>query len=243
MSEEPVRKPILIIPPLATKFFIDEDREKGTVNPRIFHKIIHESFGYILAAISVIASLYTSSTGVKASKLNIRWGQTFFDPHGDKHELSKLTEEYYLNIAQQVGIGILISIPILYSVSWFGRKVHSRMFFSLVHSSPTKFLQRTSNGIIVNRFSTDINALDNGVVGIFNSVINKIMTFLVLMWTITNGVSSWSALGIFVVFLVLRIRMRTRYMNAMREVKRLCLISQSPIIGTSIRSGLLWVDL
>ena len=221
---------------LAQKIFIEEDRKVGGVNPKIYHKIIHGSFGYILAIISVIVNFYISSAGVKASKFNIDWGQTFFDPKANKQTLGYLTTQYYLYIALQIVLGVLMRMPILWSISWFGRKVHSRMFFNLIHSSPTKFLQRTPNGVIVNRFSKDINTLDQKIVWQFSELINKLINFLVLGWTITKGVSSWAAFAIFVIFTIVSLRTRNRYMQASREVTRLTLISQSPIIGTSIGS-------
>ena len=222
---------------LATKFFIDEDRKKGAINPKIYHKVIHGSFGYILAVIAVVLYYYTSKFNVKISRLNIAWAKEFFnEKNPSQANLNKYTREWLLYYLYQAALTTAITIPISYSVTWFARKVHSRMFFSLIHSSPTKFLQRTSNGIIVNRFSNDINALDNSIVGTYSSILKDIIGILVLIWTIIQGLSTYIALIPLALFMVLSTRLRNRMIRANREVKRLVLITQSPIIGTSIGS-------
>ena len=106
------------------------------------------------------------------------------------------------------------------------------MFFSLTHSSPSKFLQRTPNGVILNRFSNDISSLDNGITSNILTVINDFIKNAVLLYAIITGVKNYISLIPLVIFLVLSYRTRGRYIKVQREVQRLNFISKSPIIGT-----------
>ena len=110
------------------------------------------------------------------------------------------------------------------------------MFFSLVHASPSNFLQRTPNGVILNRFSLDVNILDNVIVGAYSTVVSTLMNFLVLFWALVSGISSYLALIPLILFTLLSVRLRQRYVRANREVERLKFISKYPVIGTSISS-------
>ena len=138
------------------------------------------TFTYFIAVIAIAVYYYISTVKQKVQKLNIKWAKAFFNKKPSKPgELDAITSQYYFYIVVDMLVSTAIAFPISWSVLRFARKIHSRMFFSLVHASPTKFLQRTSNGIILNRFSNDINILDNGIVGSFKSVISGCMTFLV----------------------------------------------------------------
>ena len=106
------------------------------------------------------------------------------------------------------------------------------MFFALTHSSPSKFLQRTPNGVIVNRFSNDISSLDDGITSELLGLINKFISNAVLLYTLITGVKNYVTLIPVVIFLILGNRIRARYITVQREVQRLSFITKSPIIGT-----------
>ena len=110
------------------------------------------------------------------------------------------------------------------------------MFFSLMHSKPTSFLQRTSNGVILNRFSNDVNHVDNDLLHPMSLFVGSSSFFITLSITITKGISSVVALVPLILFIYLSYRARSRYMAANREATRLTKVSKSPVIGTSVSS-------
>ena len=219
-----------------------EDRILGRIKPFLYHKVISQTFGYILGILAVFGYYYSSRFMVITQKLQVKWGQTFFDKNkkSDSPELTEIKNEYFYYKILENFILFLISIPSNYCNIWLARKAHSRMFFSLVHLEPTNFLQSTPNGVILNRFSPDIGMLDNGVTAKMLSIAQSILSFLVLSMTLSKGIPIYSALIPFFVFLVVAIRVRNRYIRALREVQRLYFISKSPVIGqcnSSISGG------
>ena len=110
------------------------------------------------------------------------------------------------------------------------------MFYSLIHSMPTGFLQRTSNGIILNRFSFDIDFLDTSFMDPIAMFLKNSMNLVVTCLFIYKKMLSWMYIVPIVLYSLLVYRTRARYMAANREVTRMSLISKSPVIGTSVSS-------
>ena len=110
------------------------------------------------------------------------------------------------------------------------------MVFSLVHSKPTEFLQRTPNGVILNRFSNDVNIMDNQVVVNFSGILIIGMGLLVLFYTIFTELKQYITLIPLILFMLAGYWLRQSYVGAQRETQRLSLISKSPVIGTAIGS-------
>ena len=172
---------------------------------------------------------------IVVTSLNFAWGKAHFgskDPHND----SKILSSFYIYLIAIVIASTLSSIPVYYSITWFGRRVHSNMVFSLVHSKPTEFLQRTPNGVILNRFSSDINILDNSFIVTVAAMLFLLVNLLVYFYTIATGLKVYITLVPLILFLVVGYIQRQLYLGAQRETMRLSLISKSPVIGTAVGS-------
>ena len=212
-----------------------EDRRTGNISLALLHRTIRSTLGYPWVITALVLSYFTQTWSIQLVKLDYAWGNAYYNkknPHNDP----KILEKFYLIFFLYMFVQMLCIFPGHYSVSWFGRKVHSNMVFKLLHSKPTEFLQRTPNGVILNRFSNDVNNMDNNFVINFNGIIITFMNFLVLLITIVIGLDVYITLIPLILFLVLGFFLRNWYMSAQREVTRLMFISKSPVIGTAVSS-------
>ena len=183
----------------------------------------------------MVLTYFISVWTIQVTNLNFAWGKTYFNPK-NPHNDPKILSSFYLYIVGFIVASTLSSIPVYYSITWFGRRVHSNMVFSLVHSKPTEFLQRTPNGVILNRFSNDVNIMDNVFIVNFAAIIFLMVNLLVLFYTIVTGLKVYITLIPLSLFMLLGYVLRQSYIGAQRETTRLSLISKSPIIGTAVGS-------
>ena len=126
------------------------------------------------------------------------------------------------------------------SIIRIGRKMHSRMVFRVLHSSVIQFLQRTPLGVILNRFSNDINNVDNNFAEVYNNITYYSLGLVAATGIMLAGITSVVIMIPVLLYVLICFWLSTIYMNANREVSRLALTSKSPVIGlptTSISGG------
>jgi len=114
------------------------------------------------------------------------------------------------------------------------RLIHSNMLFSILHAKLGEYLQRTSIGVIMNRFSRDITKIDTelgwNVSGFTLNLTMVLLDFVVIIF----GSKQLFVIPFCVVFFFLSVRIQRRYMKLKRELTRLQSITSSPIVGWSI---------
>ena len=193
------------------------------------------TFGYPVLVFCIAAAVLTGVWKIQITDANNAWGNKYFDPNNPEND-PVMFKKFYSSLLLSTTAAIFAVLPIYYSVTWLGRRTHSNMTFSLLHSKPTEFLQRTPNGVILNRFSNDVNIMDNEVMQNFVPIIGSGMQFIVFLFMVLISLASYLALIPVILFLFLGFRLRQSYMRAQVEVRRLSLISKSPIIGTAVCS-------
>ena len=218
-----------------SKFFVREDKDTGFISPRLVHRLIKITFGYPILAFCVLAAGLAGIWKIQITEANNGWGKDFFDEE-KPHNNPTVFRDFYICILLSIVTATVAVLPVYYSITWLGRRIHSNMTFSLLHSKPTEFLHRTPNGVILNRFSNDVNILDNEVLQNFIPIIGSGMQLLVILVAVLGHMASYVALLPVTVFLVLGFKLRQGFMRAQVEVQRLSLISKSPIIGTAVGS-------
>ena len=120
--------------------------------------------------------------------------------------------------------------------TWISRRTHSKMIFSILHAKVTEFLQRIPQGSIINRFSNDIHQIDKEFSTVYDGFISAVLGFFFpMMFLIFNSPSKLILIP-FVIYMLVSIWVRHRYMAANREISRLVLISQSPVVGLATSS-------
>jgi ABC-type multidrug transport system fused ATPase/permease subunit len=153
-----------------------------------------------------------------------------------KFSISSTNEEevdadYYLGVYAALGIGFMI-ITLLREGVLFGgslaasRKIHERLMQSVTHAK-FRFFDSTPLGQIMNRFSKDIEAIDQEVAPVAVGVVHclaSIITIVVLISVITPGFLIAGSFISILYFLIGKF-----YINSSRDLKRLESLQRSPL--------------
>ncbi|KAK6462758.1 P-loop containing nucleoside triphosphate hydrolase protein [Scheffersomyces coipomensis] len=115
---------------------------------------------------------------------------------------------------------------------WLGlnasRKIHDRMALRVV-KAPMSFFDRTPIGRIMNRFTNDINQIDDNVPRILQDFMGHVMNTLIAFLTV-GLIMPWFIIVIFSLSGIYWYY-QLYYVSISRELKRLISISTSPIFG------------
>ncbi|KAF2404781.1 hypothetical protein EJ06DRAFT_546572 [Trichodelitschia bisporula] len=139
--------------------------------------------------------------------------------------------DYYLGVYALLGIGFII-ITGLREVIVFGgslaasRRIHQRLMESVMRAR-FRFFDQTPLGQIMNRFSKDVEAIDQEVAPIALGVVHcmaSIVTIVILISVITPGFLI-AGVGISVLYYLIG----AFYINSSRDLKRLESVQRSPL--------------
>ena len=176
----------------------------------------------------ILLIVSAQTIGYRKDKNFLKWAEAYFDK-----KLQNSSELILGIITWSLGyIGTYATFTFLISLSltWYSRSLHSKIMYRLLHSDVTKFIQRTSIGIILNRISSDVFVLDVN----FPLKVYTMSTYLSLLKSILAiimGVVSYTVLIPCVLFIFVGLLIRNQYMAAQREMRRLELITKSPLVG------------
>ena len=161
------------------------------------------------------------------------WGAKYF-PVDPATKPKNDTAAFNLIIISTIALGVTnfcMAFLLLLSIIWIGRRIHSKMVFRVLHSSVTNFLQRTPVGVIINRFSNDINNIDNKFSPIYLDLIFFVFSLLSSTVSLLYGIEKFVVMIPLFVFMAVSTWINHCFLKAQREVTRLTLISKSPVIG------------
>ncbi|CAI4045668.1 hypothetical protein SKDZ_12G0420 [Saccharomyces kudriavzevii ZP591] len=140
----------------------------------------------------------------------------------------------FVGVYSLIGVGSaafnnLRSIVMLLYCSIRGsKKLHENMAKSVIRS-PMVFFETTPVGRIINRFSSDMDAVDSSLQYIFSFFFKSILTYLVTVILVGYNMPWFFVFNMFL--LVIYIYYQTFYIVLSRELKRLISISYSPIMS------------
>ena len=108
--------------------------------------------------------------------------------------------------------------------------LHRGMLFRVLHSKIDEFIEVVPTGRILNRFSKDIQIVDNQTIQNFSFFI-KVFSGIIAqyVWLIIT-INYWVILPIILLVFCI-FKLQQYYMNVKREIVRLESISRSPIIS------------
>lgn len=211
---------------LVEEFTKKEDRQVGSVSCGVFHKFITSFGGYFVAFTFFITAFTNAALTMYANKYLEDWSQNFDKAHSYHH--LKIYALFFVGITIANLIRKIMENVVLYL---FSTRIHSEMFFSLVHAKLQKFLNKVPYGQIQNRFSQDIGVVDFEPVNFFSwtnyHISNSVVTFLTIGYSV-----GYEIFGFVVIWLIISMIIQRMYMNASREYNRLKAMSSSPIINT-----------
>ena len=140
----------------------------------------------------------------------------------------------FVGVYSLIGVGSaafnnLRSIMMLLYCSIRGsKKLHESMAKSVI-KSPMIFFETTPVGRIINRFSSDMDAVDSSLQYIFSFFFKSILTYLVTVILVGYNMPWFLVFNMFL--LGIYIYYQTFYIVLSRELKRLISISYSPIMS------------
>jgi ABC-type multidrug transport system fused ATPase/permease subunit len=210
------------------KLIIPEDREKGAVSFKTYGTFFRELGGYLpnlfgfLLCLSVEAVMTTNFARLST------WSEKF----GELDRNKELNQYMLFSLS---GAGLSFMRTMLYGcLSYFlSRKIHSKMIFGILHSRMEEFLSRVPAGRIINRFSKDIQEIDQSL--IYNVSYFFTVTAELLIYILAFGyLLGYEVVISIVCMMIICLYYQRIYMNARREFIRLDAISKSPILTTVI---------
>lgn len=210
-------------------FFLAEDKVKGEIKMKILFKLFRMSLGYYFHIICAIAIICAKWLFILMSIMK----ETIGSKMGQKENVNELLFKFCMLAVTSCSLMIITSFMLFTSFMKMSRKIHARMTFKLLHSEMDKFIQRIPIGLIVNRFSTDINVLDTGLPTIYLQVMLSISQLL-SGFTLVASNLSYLMFFFYALYLFFLFRLRKRYSYVLKETTRAYYITKSPIVTETV---------
>ncbi len=200
---------------LLEKLMLAEDKEEGAVGMNVW-KMYFSYYGgwffYVIFLIVMIASTI-SQTGANL------W-LSYWSDNAEKH-----SRNYYFAVYVAFGVGfavfafIAVIMVRIQSIK-FARFIHKEMVSKIIRAPLNLFFDRVPSGRILNRFSKDLNVVDERLAGMFRSTVEQFLTLLTSI-SICVIVGSLWVFPLAVVFFSFCYRLNKKFTNINREVTRL----------------------
>ncbi|XP_054264333.1 ATP-binding cassette sub-family C member 3-like [Macrosteles quadrilineatus] len=205
-----------------------EKAETGSVKIGVYGSYIR-SFGTLLALGFMLCMVLFQAFSVGANAWLSVWTNDNAAVVNGVQDTSK--RDYYLEIYMSFGLGQLLSTWASAFLLAFGSVLASKYLhlsmLARVLRAPMSFFDTTPLGRIVNRFSKDIDIVDNTLPGNLNSSINCFVsvagTLVVIIYSTPIYIFAIIPLGI------LYILIQRFYIAASRQLKRIESVTRSPI--------------
>ena len=216
--------------------FLAEDKEKGIISRPATHQLITQFGGYAWLAIYTIlpaASLYTLS---RKSVTFHKWADDFFNKSLDDDSAIALQAVLELS---NFFLKVFYTYLFLYCCVKVSRKLHGKMVFRVLHSNLGKILQRMKLGVLINRFTTDLDNVDIEFPKNSSLIIIAVIQTLKSGFLVILGAKNQLVLVPLAAFVIVTVYVRGMFIRPARDAMRLYAVSKSPIIdlGMSIVSG------
>jgi len=200
---------------LLEKLMLDEDKEEGAVGAHIW-KMYFSYYGgwcfYFVFLIMMIAST--------VSQAGSNFWLSYWSENAEKHSRNYFFIGYTLF---GVGYALLALIQVLMvkiqSIK-FARFIHKEMFSKVIRAPINLFFDRIPSGRILNRFSKDLNVVDERLADTFQSTVEQFLSVLTSIGICVIVGSLW-VFPLAVLFFSFCYRLNKKFTNINREVTRL----------------------
>ncbi|GFO05509.1 canalicular multispecific organic anion transporter 1, partial [Plakobranchus ocellatus] len=217
---------------MAGRLVQDEKMEKGKVKLAVFWTY-SKAMGQITMGIAfVLFALFQVFSAWSNFWLN-SWTE---DPYLANTSLAgsggyKQKNDYYLGIFGLFGIIQIIFLVIHNIIYWIrmvvaAKRLHSGMLASIFHS-PMSFFDTTPLGRVMNRFSRDIEVVDNMLPLIVRDYVTTMFACLVTLIIIC--ISSPLFLSLIIPILIIFLFIQNFYIPTSRQLKRIESVTRSPV--------------
>ena len=203
--------------------FKSEEIFKGSVSLSTYYRYFREGISISFVILLPIILFSSQTFGVLADFWLANWSAQ-----------SDQSPSIYSLVLSMLALATLI-LSVLRAIIFFAVSFHSsknsfmKMLKRVFHA-PSVFFQSNPNGRIMNRFSKDINLMDETLPQVFFDLVQ--CTILSLAVFVVAAVIMPFALILFPFVAYLLLKLRNYYMATSRQIKRIEAISRSPVYST-----------
>ncbi|KAI9447656.1 ABC transporter [Lactarius indigo] len=205
----------------SAQFMQAEERNTGAVNVQVYKQYIQSGNGVVLLPAMLVATVLMQVSFVLSSYWLVWWQERQW----------KRPQGFYMAIYATLGLGqaivaLLHGTTVAFIAYSASRRMHDNAI-TRVMLSPMSFFETTPVGRIMNRFSKDIDTIDNILANSFRTLINAFSAIIGAI-VLISILFPWFLLAVAVVF-VLYAMASAFYRTSAREIKRLDAILRSSL--------------
>ena len=192
------------------------------------HKIVQGMGGYLWLGLFLLISFMVIRSIYNVSISRFDWAKAYYRDRANYNHI------LFWNNLKWVLIGssfqFMKTWVVFIGLTWFCRNLHALMIFRLLHAKVAEYLQRTPFGVILNRFSNDVNELDVNFANTLNGTATFLFNITIDFYSLIKVNSVFGTVPLVLAFFF-GFWIRKVYLSGYRELIRLDFISRSPVIG------------
>ncbi|KAI9463347.1 ABC transporter [Lactarius psammicola] len=198
-----------------------EERNTGAVNAQVYKEYIQSGNGTVLIPVLIVTIVLMQVSIVLSSYWLVWWQERQW----------RRPQGFYMGIYVTLGVGqalaaFLNGTTVAFIVYSASRRMHDNAI-TRVMLSPMSFFETTPVGRIMNRFSKDIDTIDNMLADSFRTLVHTISCMIAAV-VLISILLPWFLIAAAVVFMLYAMAF-TFYRASAREMKRLDAILRSSL--------------
>ena len=218
--------------PAKAKYILSETQEKGGLSGGVYLRTFQGLGGFLAFGIMLVPVFFGNSAQYSLRYNFLEWAKCFFQSNEDS------CSAYVGLIYKFLALAVVCVVAKKYSVNipcaLQSRAIHARMIFRLLHADLAEYLSRTPLGVIINRFSNDIDDVDSFIGPLIDGSLYYLFLSGTDVYAILHGVPNLYLLIPVTIYIAIGLRKRFVYMSAKRHVTRLFAITRSPVVGLGL---------
>ncbi|CCO32218.1 hypothetical protein BN14_06272 [Rhizoctonia solani AG-1 IB] len=164
---------------------------------------------------------------VKFSAFSRNWFDFGFPP--PSHNVVPYLSVYLIIQTTISLISVLSQAPDIWATLRASRALYEKMLHSVMRS-PSRFFDKTPSGRILNRFSQDIDTIDNGIQIFMVHALTQALTIIIAVGTIVYAVPYFIFPAILIAYL--HVWLSGGYVSVSRNLRRIESTTRSPIVAS-----------
>jgi len=202
---------------LLHKLMLDEDKEEGAIGAHVWKTYFSYYGGWLFYFTLLIVMIIAT-----ASSAGANFWLSYWSDNGDNQKHSR---NYYFSIYTAFGCGYALfafikALMLRIQAIRFSRFIHKEMFSKIIRAPINLFFDRVPSGRILNRFSKDLNVVDDQLAGMFGYTIGQFFSFLTDIVVCVIVGTMW-VFPLAMLFFYVCHRLNKNFTNINREVTRL----------------------
>ena len=215
-------------------FYSEESHKRtGGISPKVYFSSLRLLGGAFWLLFLIGACFLSNGIFMACDVLILSWGESAF---------VKKVIDY--SIILKIGLLYLVGLVAQFVYQFFmfrsgvlaAANIFCKMVFRVLHSKVSGFLELVPLGVLLNRFSTDVDKMDFEIPNFINKFF--FMTALCFFSAYKTVIAGKSLISLFflLIYTMVALVLRERFMKLQREVFRLLAVTRSPIVGLGTSS-------